>query len=297
MKDLLIVSHLLNSRQQRRAFTLVELLVVIAIIGILIGMLFPAVQAVRETSRRTACANKLEQFGTALSNFESTHEHFPSAYESQGLNPGWSWGTFILPHIEQENLYTFGEVRDRVFGDGANPASTPTEYSQTLLASFRCPSDLGPDLNPVRLNHGMSNYRAVAGPTTTQWFYPDWDFGGVLYQNSRTKIAEITDGTANTVVIGECMFEQKIDKRAALWPGMTGYRNGSVWISDVMWWIDEASAVINGPAPQAFSSRHPGGALFAFCDGSTRFFKDGGNVEILRFLGGRNDGTIVDLDF
>ena len=118
-----------------------------------------------------------------------------------------------------------------------------------------------------------------------------------MYQNSETKFRDIFDGTSNTVVIGECIFDENTNKRAALWPGMTGLRNGAIWISDVMWWVDAASASVNGPAPQAFSSRHPGGALFGFCDGSTRFFPDGGNAELLRFLAGRSDGVLTQHDF
>ncbi len=282
---------------ERRAFTLVELLVVIAIIGILIGMLLPAVQMVRESARRTDCANKMKQMGLALQSFESSFGYFPSSYNGQDYEPGWSWATQILPYVEQTNLYNFGDSRHLLFGEGANPVDVPTEYSQTELAFFRCPSDNGPPLNPLRLNHAMSNYRAVAGPTTTPRFFVDWDFGGIMYQNSSTTFAQILDGTSNTVVLGECMFDETTGKRAALWAGMTGLRSGAIWISDVMWWIDAESAQVNGDAPQAFSSRHPGGAIFAFCDGSTRFFEEGGDIEILRFLAGRADGVIVNPDF
>ncbi len=285
-----------NEFDRRVAFTLVELLVVIAIVGILIGMLLPAVQNVREAARRTSCANQLHQHIMAMHNYESAYGVFPPAYRGPNDRPGWSWGTLMLPFVEQSNLQDFADILINDFGGGANPAQ-PDEYSQTPLTLFRCPSDLGPELNHVRLNHAMSNYRAVVGPASSGSFIVDHDFGGILYQNSETKFADIHDGTSNTVVIGECMFDDNVNKRAAIWPGMSGRRGSSIWISDVMWWIDANSARINGPAPQAFSSRHPGGALFSFGDGSTRFFREGGDTENLRFLAGRADGVLVQNDF
>ena len=286
----------MNFRRQR-GFTLIELLVVIAIIGILIGMLLPAVQYVRESARRVECANKMKQMSIAMHDYEIVNGHFPPAYVAEDTKPGWSWGTFILPFVEQKDLYEFGNSINEPFGGGANPAAEPTEYSTHPVPLYRCPSDIGEAINDIRLFHATSNYRAVAGPQTYYYFQADLDMGGIMYQNSNTKMARISDGTSNMVVLGECVFDKSIDKRAAIWPGMTGQRGSSIWISDCMWWIDEQSAVINGPAPQAFSSRHPGGAMFVFADSSTRFFKEGGDVELLRFLGGREDGTIVDPEF
>ena len=100
---------------------------------------------------------------------------------------------------------------------------------------------------------------------------------------------------ASSMVIGECIFDEKSGRKAALWSGMTGLRGGGIYISDVMWWVDEASAVINGPAPQAFSSNHAAGALFGFCDGSVRFMFQGGDINVIRYLAGRNDGVVVKL--
>ena len=94
----------------------------------------------------------------------------------------------------------------------------------------------------------MSNYRAVSGPITTPDFVPDQDTGGVLFHNSRVRVVEITDGTSSTLAIGECMYDEETGKTAALWAGMTGLRGTSVWVSDVMWYVDADSATINGPA-------------------------------------------------
>ena len=119
-----------------------------------------------------------------------------------------------------------------------------------------------------------------------------------MYHNSKVTFDQITDGTSNTLAIGECIYDVPTEKRAALWVGMTGLRDGSIWISDVMWWVDETTAQVNGSAPQAFSSRHVGnGAWFAFCDGSVRFFRATTDPNTIRWLAGRNDGMVVTPDF
>jgi prepilin-type N-terminal cleavage/methylation domain-containing protein/prepilin-type processing-associated H-X9-DG protein len=284
--------------RRRCAFTLIELLVVIAIIAILIGLLLPAVQKIREAANRMKCSNNLHQMVLGLHNRESALGSFPPAYNGTDLNPGWGWSTYLLPYLEQDNLYRQLQVDSILFGLGADPA-TPAQcpLGQTKLNLFRCPSDPSPTTNPDRLNFGMSNYRAVAGPITYPYFYVNQDMGGVMFQNSSIKLTDITDGTSQTLAIGECIYDQPTGKRACIWVGMSGLRDGAVWISDVMWWVDESTAQVNGTAPQAFSSRHNGGAFFAFCDGSVRFFKSTTDPNIVKWLAGRNDGVIVPNDF
>jgi prepilin-type N-terminal cleavage/methylation domain-containing protein len=285
---------------RRFAFTLIELLVVIAIIAILIALLVPAVQKVREAAARTQCTNNVKQLCLALHGHLDVHGHFPPAYRATGQNPGWGWGSICLPFLEQDALYRDLGVETKKFGGGANPAQ-PTADTQLTLTLFRCPSDLGPELNDIRLKHAMSNYRAIAGATTYPTFSENLDMGGVMYQNSKIRTTDITDGTSNTIVLGECMYDparKPEPARAALWAGMTGVRGfpPEIWISDVMWWVDDATAVINGPAPQAFTSRHPGGVLFGFGDGSARFFRDSGDPNVVKWIAGRDDGHIVDFD-
>jgi prepilin-type N-terminal cleavage/methylation domain-containing protein len=290
------------SRPNRSAFTLIELLVVIAIIAILIGLLLPAVQKVRDAAARTKCGNNLKQMVIGLHNYSNVNGPFPPAYRNKpptttSYIPGWGWGTFILPYVEQDALYTQLKVDTTLFGNGSNPAN-PDPLTSRPVPIYRCPADNGPDQNDLRNFFGISNYRAVCGPDDASGlFVTNADRGGVMYQNSKVRPTDVPDGLSNTVVIGECMYDKPSDKWAAIWTGMIGQFNGSVMISCVMWQVDDVSADINGPAPQAFSSRHHGGAFFAFGDGSIRFFREGGNVKLLKYLAGRADGKVVPVDF
>jgi prepilin-type N-terminal cleavage/methylation domain-containing protein/prepilin-type processing-associated H-X9-DG protein len=277
------------------AFTLVELLVVIAIIAILIGLLLPAVQKVREAAARTTCQNNLKQIGLALHNYHDAEGMFPPAYKAPGRRVGWGWGTFLLPHLEQPALYdALGVPAGRPFGDGQFTAPA-TDLTQTRLKVYICPSDAGPDLNPLKRHHAKSNYRAVAGPHLPQLFAADHDYGGVLYQNSKTRVLDITDGTSHTLVVGECVLDEAANKVAAIWAGMD-LNSGAVYVSDVFWGIDAGDFRLNGPGPQAFSSRHPGGVGFAFADGSVRLIRDTADPQQVIALTGRNDGLVADDD-
>jgi prepilin-type N-terminal cleavage/methylation domain-containing protein/prepilin-type processing-associated H-X9-DG protein len=281
----------------RLAFTLIELLVVIAIIGVLIGLLLPAVQKVRAAANRIKCANNLKQMGLAMHNYVGTLECFPPAYQAAGTNGGWGWGTFILPYMEQQALCNALNPMNNAFGQGTNPG-TPDANTQLPLSLYRCPADTGPALNSQKFNFATSSYRAVVGTSYPgDPYVPLTDYGGIMFQNSRTRMSDILDGTSNTLLIGECLLLDDGTKNGAIWAGMAGSVGTTEYVSSVMWWLDVPPYNVNGTGIQAFSSGHPGGANFVFADGSVRFFPDSADITTLRWMAGRNDGVVANPDF
>ncbi len=274
------------------AFTLIELLVVIAIIAILIMLLLPAVQQVRAAAARTVCANNLHQIGLGMHNYSLDYGCFPPAYNGVGEYPGWGWGAFLLPYLEQKDLYVALQVDSTVFGGGAIEA-LPTTLTQTKLNVFLCPTDPSSYVDDQKRNFTKSNYRGIYGPFINNVFIPNFDYGGVLFQNSQIKESDILDGTSNTVAIGECFLDDATGHVAAIWAGMDADINNSIYISDVMWGLDNGQFILNGPGPQAFGSRHMGGVNFLFCDGSVHFIKNNVDPQLMIYLCGRADGMVV----
>jgi prepilin-type N-terminal cleavage/methylation domain-containing protein len=302
-------------RKQRAAFTLIELLVVIAIIAVLIGLLLPAVQKVREASARSSCENKQHQLIIGLHNYIAAYGVYPPGFKNttNSLEGGWGWQAIILPHIEQDNLYrTIGvdtvkfdtAVGTNASGTGVpNPLLTPGMTTQ--ISTYICPSeDIPPNLNALKFNFPKVNYRGIAGGHSDAYYYGDSrDYNGIFFQNSKVRPTDITDGSSNTICIGETTYDANIPHSAAIWSGVWFY-GGSVYVSNCYWWIDPyanpitgVTFQINGSGSQSFGSHHTGGAYFGFCDGRVVFVRDNVSYDLMRQMAERNTNKPKNEDF
>ncbi len=290
-------------RRPPQGFTLVELLVVIAIIGILIALLLPAVQAAREAGRRVQCLNNLCQLVMAAQNYETAHEKLPPGVinatgpiESVAQGQHISWLAQILPQLEQQNAY---DRLDFSAGAYAPPNAPLRDWGASV---FLCPSD--PDSNSVA-PLGVSNYAGchhdVEAPI-------DADNHGVLFLNSAIRYRDLLDGSSQTILFGE-KLTTRLDlgwlsgTRATLRntgsPINSSSRGVLAAIDDNANMPARTSALV--PAPNVkpafvvggFESHHPGGANFAFADGSTRFLSESINQQTLQYLGHRADGQLL----
>jgi prepilin-type N-terminal cleavage/methylation domain-containing protein/prepilin-type processing-associated H-X9-DG protein len=337
-----------------RAFTLIELLVVIAIIAVLIGLLLPAVQKIREAANRMKCANNLKQLALAWHNYHDANGYFPPGGM---LNPTWggdgnnqwsgdggwqydqgSWHVYVLPYMEQDNLYKqiagqgLGiprvDVITRCVTKGILPARLPYQ---------RCPSD------GWRPDNNSTNYVACAGLLQNggdacsspynpfQVYCNGKAFGGswtctdngmsTTAETPKTKgrtMAGVTDGLSNTIMLGESLID-KGDPHLysssiasggngrgwATFDGGTGYHsvlppiNYPIVSADVErnrdCTPDSKRNFWNWQVSHGFKSNHPGGANFAFADGSVHFINQ--NIDQVTYikLGIRNDGLPVEL--
>jgi prepilin-type N-terminal cleavage/methylation domain-containing protein/prepilin-type processing-associated H-X9-DG protein len=302
---------------RRNGFTLIELLVVIAIIAILIALLVPAVQKVREAAARLQCQNNLKQIGLALHNFHGTYKRFPSGIMvaigggsgavlpsscprcSQPPIPGkWgSWLTWILPYMEQQPLYNQLDLNGREYGYSLGPNSP----GASVVPTYICPSDYVP-LNTIEYGtyyFGVNSYFANAG--TKAWPVSVASLNGVMYYNSSKRIGDITDGTSNCLLAGERYSKDAImsDTDLSDWRGWawTNYNSGGDHLGDTSWPINSQAAVIGTDARKCnFGSGHTGGANFVLCDGSTRFVTQTISIVTLQRLSVPDDGNPVTLE-
>jgi prepilin-type N-terminal cleavage/methylation domain-containing protein len=306
----------------RPGFTLIELLVVIAIIAVLIGLLLPAVQKIREAANRMSCANNLKQLGLACHNYESINGRLPPGYLGPIPNErlysppaGGMLGTdadrfqevgllvYLLPYVEQDNIYRQLQIEFDV--GKAGPAwytnSINWQLAQTRIKLFECPSDNVADdtgiFGTVLAYHfynysasivpntddntnedyvgldasdptvlGRTNYLGcggLAGRGTSQYWSK---YQGIFSNRSRTRLSDITDGTSNTLLLGEFLGGRQNGQRMYLVPWM-GMGAQPAW-SGLPQGLEDVS-------PPMFESKHPGIVQFCFADGSVRPLRRG----------------------
>jgi len=292
-----------RARARSRAFTLIELLVVIAIIAVLIALLLPAVQAAREAARRAGCVNNLKQLALGSMNYESANGAFPigSFMGSPPGDPSAGPGSGrhehsilvrLLPYIEQAQLYN-------AFNANVHYSDPPNSTVQiTGLSAIWCPSDGKVNqLDKSNFSWGMrfTSYKGNSGSWFSPGRYQDPSnpaFGtlmgqanGIFYFYSRVTIASITDGTSNTMLMSETAYGLENNGEEVCW---AWWNSGNY--SDTMFTTlypinpqnkvpgrgtaGTGQAINSDIMVSAASSLHPGGANFAFCDGSVKFIKD-----------------------
>ena len=285
----------MNRPRTRSGFTLIELLVVIAIIAVLIGLLLPAVQKVREAANKTRCHNNLKQLALALHSYHDTNRQLPpgQVYCRPGTNcvgrpnwwTGWSWTTFALPYIEQGGLGAKFDTKLNLYDP---PNST---FINTPLKIYQCPSDSSRpiDTGPGgtggtggNLRLAPSNYCGNGGSFSDSFEAeflgddPQWK-NGVLGRDTKHKLQAISDGTSNTIMLGEVIFYNFIWD-ATLY-GQWDPPSGTACCTLSM--VRHGNQALNPPPSatnvvkrEGFHSMHKGGANFAFCDGSARFVSE-----------------------
>jgi prepilin-type N-terminal cleavage/methylation domain-containing protein/prepilin-type processing-associated H-X9-DG protein len=305
-----------SQRCGRGAFTLIELLVVIAIIAVLIGLLLPAVQKVREAANRLKCSNNLKQVGLALHGYENTHGKFPPGsvvgpFPEAGVTTDAHHGVFpfLLAYLEQQplaNQYHW----DAWYNDWVNQPVVRTQ-----LRILQCPS-----AEPDRLvteaefpqywsggrYSACSDYNGIRGTDEAlarppyELIDPAGNYEGVLTENEMVRVTDITDGTANTILMAECAGRPKLWRAGVLVPD--AYSNGASWA--VQGLLKGQGSTFNGASPlgpcavnctndrEAYSF-HPGGANVVLADGSVRFLKASIDIRIFAGLVTRAGGEVA----
>ncbi len=257
------------SVRRRDGFTLIELLVVIAIIAILIGLLLPAVQKVREAMNRSSCQNNMKQIGLGMHTYHDTWKKLPSGWLTSAVaqpSPGWSWSYLILPHIEQKPLYDLIGVLPATTTFLAVPAVNSTMLTQ--IPTYYCPSDDPNTVNPNFGSYGKNNYvvnRMVTGP----------DINGLP---SALTIQGIRDGSSHTILAGERdMFINvaatsmiRHNSSTASFEGRVGKQLIPLPAPGTKWTLI-GSSIATANNCFAYSSQHSGGCNFVFADGSVHF--------------------------
>lgn len=260
-------------RVSRQGFTLVELLVVIAIIGLLVGLLLPAVQAVRETARRMQCQNNLHQIGIAMHNYHAAFRKLPpGGIEVRPETPGGkqiAWSAMVLPFLEQSAVYS------KINFNYAFDHPVNRDVAATPIEAYMCPSTARPQV--LNRGKGATDYGGIYGERILTTNYPP---RGVLIHDQAIRFRDVTDGLTRTLMISED----------------ANFRDGQ-WIN--AWNLfDQAFPINRAPRfENDIRSMHPQGANGLFADGSVVFMNESMELELLASICTRNGNEkIADLD-
>ncbi|UUO04702.1 DUF1559 domain-containing protein [Blastopirellula sp. J2-11] len=309
--------------KRTHGFTLVELLVVIAIIGVLIALLLPAVQQAREAARRLQCSNNMKQLGLALHNYHDTYGRFMSGgWDIDGI-AGYSmgWVPRLFPFMEQgarwdameslNNNYVITRSPFR-YHDQDNPifGAVPGIWCSSSAIGEVASDQTTTSSLPYQDIQGSLHYRGCSGSIDVDYQAGsssgrEYSASGVIYPKSQTRIGDILDGTSNTILLGETSSAEGWSASSPnIVSGLTGLKPwvlGFYRYSSTSWLTIDHKTIqfpINyqgqfGYNLTPYASYHPGGAMFAKCDGSVSFFAETMSLDTLKYYGTRKNGEVI----